>query len=138
MTLYGIGIDVVETGRIRQSLEKFGPRFVERIFLPGEVAYCQAMKQPELHFAARFAAKEALSKAFGTGIGGAVGWKDLEIVRERGGAPWVRLHGGAAELAARIGLTEVRVSLSHTAHYAAANAVIVVSETRNERAAESG
>lgn len=131
MSIFGIGIDVVETARIRLSLEKFGQRFLDRIFLPGEVAYCQSMKFPELHFAARFAAKEALSKAFATGIGKRIGWRDLEIVRELGKGPSVRLHGGAAEMAAEIALYEVRVSLSHTKDYAAANAVIVVEEVEN-------
>src|SRR4029077_8281219 len=77
MNVTGIGVDIVETARIRDSLEKFGDRFLNRCFLPDEIAYCRSMKFPELHFAARFAAKEAISKAFGTGIGKQLGWRDM-------------------------------------------------------------
>ena len=125
MSVLGTGIDIVETGRIRDSLEKFGERFVNRCFLPGEIAYCRGMKFPELHFAARFAAKEAISKAFGTGIGKQLGWRDMEICRRASGEPFVKLHGKGAELARQSGVTEVFVSLSHCKDYAAAQAVIV-------------
>ncbi|MEM1057873.1 MAG: holo-ACP synthase [Verrucomicrobiota bacterium] len=125
MEVYGIGIDVVETDRIRRSLERFGDRFLGRIYLPGELAYCQSMKFPPLHLAARFAAKEAISKAFGTGIGQTIGWKDLEIIKAQRGAPQVVLHGGAREFADACGVTRVLCSLTHTEHYAAANAVAV-------------
>jgi holo-[acyl-carrier protein] synthase len=125
MSVLGTGIDIVETGRIRDSLEKFGERFVNRCFLPGEIAYCRGMKFPELHFAARFAAKEAISKAFGTGIGKQLGWRDMEICRRASGEPFVKLHGKGAELARQRGVTEVFVSLSHCKDYAAAQAVIV-------------
>ena len=121
----GIGVDIVETARIRGSLAKFGDRFLNRCFLPDEVAYCRQMKFPELHFAARFAAKEALSKAFGTGIGKQLGWKDLEICKKDSGEPYAVLHGKGAELARMRGVTEVFVSLSHCRDYAAAQAVIV-------------
>jgi len=124
MTL-GIGIDIVETARIRDSLEKFGDRFLNRCFLPGEITYCRSMRFPELHFAARFAAKEAISKAFGTGIGKQLGWRDMEIRKRDSGAPFVRLHGKGSELAQMRGVTEVLVSLSHCRDYAAANAVLV-------------
>ena len=125
MSVLGTGIDIVETGRIRDSLEKFGERFVNRCFLPGEIAYCRGMKFPELHFAARFAAKEAISKAFGTGIGKQLGWRDMEICRRASGEPFVKLHGKGAELARQRGVTEVFVSLSHCKDYAATQAVIV-------------
>ena len=83
------------------------------------------MKLPELHFAARFAAKEAISKAFGTGIGHELGWKDMEICRRASGEPFVVLHGKGAELAKQRGVTNVFVSLSHCRDYAAASAVAV-------------
>ena len=92
MTILGTGIDIVETKRIGESLERFGERFLHRVFLEGEVAYSQSMKFPHLHLAARFAAKEAVSKAFGTGIGKEIGWRDMEIVREPGGQPHVVLR----------------------------------------------
>jgi len=125
MTILGIGMDVVETKRIAESLERFGDRFLHRVFLDGEVAYSRRMKFPHLHLAARFAAKEAISKAFGTGIGKDIGWRDLEIVREPSGQPRVVLHGRALEYAKTRGVHEIHVSLSHTTEYGAASAVIV-------------
>ena len=125
MTILGIGMDIVETKRIADSLERFGDRFLHRVFLEGEVAYSNSMKFPPLHLAARFAAKEAISKAFGTGIGREIGWRDLEIIREPSGAPKVVLHGRAEEYAKKRGVKEIHVSLSHTADYGAASAVIV-------------
>jgi holo-[acyl-carrier protein] synthase len=123
--IIGTGVDIVETGRIRDSLDRFGERFLNRCFWPGEVAYCNGMKFPALHFAARFAAKEAISKAFGTGIGHQLGWKDMEIRKRDSGEPYVALHGKGEELARTRGVTEVFVSLSHCKDYAAAQAVIV-------------
>ena len=125
MTILGVGMDIVETKRIVDSIERFGDRFLHRVFLEGEVAYSNSMKFPHLHLAARFAAKEAISKAFGTGIGHEMGWRDLEIVREPGGAPRVVLHGKAEAHAKTRGVQAVHVSLSHTAEYGAASAVIV-------------
>ena len=125
MKILGIGMDIVETKRIADSLERFGDRFLHRVFLEGEVAYSNSMKFPPLHLAARFAAKEAISKAFGTGIGREIGWRDLEIVREPSGAPKVVLHGRAEEYAKKRGVKEIHISLSHTADYGAASAVIV-------------
>jgi holo-[acyl-carrier protein] synthase len=122
--ILGTGVDIVETARIRDSLGKFGERFLNRCFWPEEVAYCNSMKFPELHFAARFAAKEAISKAFGTGIGHQLGWKDMEIRKRDSGEPYAVLHGKGAELASTRGVTEVFVSLSHCKDYAAAQAVI--------------
>ena len=118
-------MDIVETKRIAESIERFGDRFLHRVFLEGEVAYSRSMKFPHLHLAARFAAKEAISKAFGTGIGHEMGWRDLEIVREPGGAPRVVLHGKAEAHAKVRGVQAVHVSLSHTAEYGAASAVVV-------------
>ena len=124
MSVLGVGVDIVETTRIEHSLERFGERFLHRVFTQGEIDYCRSMKYPARHFAARFAAKEAVSKAFGTGIGKSMGWKDIDIHREGSGQPFVVLEGGAKTLAAERGVTAVWISLSHTDHYAAANAVI--------------
>ena len=128
MNILGVGMDIVETKRIAESIDRFGDRFLQRIFLDDEVAYAQSMKFPHLHLAARFAAKEAISKAFGTGIGRDLGWRDLEIFREPSGAPQVRLHGRAEAYAKQRGVLAVYVSLSHTAEYGAASAVIVGNE----------
>ncbi len=125
MNVLGVGVDIVETQRVEESLQKFGERFLKRCFLPGEVAYCQSMKFPARHLAARFAAKEAISKAFGTGIGGQLGWCDMEICRRDSGEPYVVLHGKGADLARSRGVTRVFVSLSHGEAYAVAQVVMV-------------
>jgi len=125
MTILGVGMDIVETKRIAESIERFGDRFLRRVFLEGEVAYSRSMKFPHLHLAARFAAKEAISKAFGTGIGRELGWRDMEIVRESNGAPRVQLHGRAEAYAKARGVRAVHISLSHTAEYGSASVVIV-------------
>lgn len=123
--ILGTGIDLVECERIAQSLSRFGDRFLQRIFLPREIEYCAAQKFPDRHFAARFAAKEAVSKAFGTGIGQQLGWQDIEVHRLESGAPVIELHGKGQELARSRGATGVLISLTHTDHYAAASAILV-------------
>ena len=124
MSVLGVGVDLVETARIERSLERFGDRFLHRVFTAGEIAYCTAMKFPARHFAARFAAKESVSKAFGTGIGAAMSWRDIDVHREGTGQPYIVLDGGAKQLAADRGVSKVWISLSHTEHHAAATAVI--------------
>jgi len=101
--ILGTGIDLIEVARIAASFEKFGDRFVNRILLPDEIAYCRQHRQPAPFLAARFAAKEAISKAFGTGIGAALGWQDMEIRRKESGEPFVVLHGKGEELFAARG-----------------------------------
>lgn len=124
MSVAGLGVDIVETARIQHSLDRFGDRFLHRVFTAGEIAYCQSMKFPARHFAARFAAKESVSKAFGTGIGRAMGWRDIDVHREGSGQPFVVLEGGAKLLAAEQGVTAVWISLSHTEHHAVASVVL--------------
>jgi holo-[acyl-carrier protein] synthase len=136
MTILGIGMDIVETRRIAESIERFGDRLLHRVFLDGEIAYSKSMKFPQLHLAARFAAKEAISKAFGTGIGRELGWRDLEIIREASGQPKVVLHGRAVSFAQSRGVHEIHVSLSHTAEYGAATAVIVGEQSQSLRVHE--
>src|SRR5271170_6378383 len=100
--ILGTGIDIIEVARIASSFEKYGERFVNRILLPDEIAYCLAHRQPAPFLAVRFAAKEAISKAFGTGIGAQLGWQDMEIRRKNSGEPYVILHGrGEALLQSR-------------------------------------
>lgn len=122
--ILGTGIDIIEVARIASSLEKFGERFVNRILLPDEIAYCLSHKNPAPFLAVRFAAKEAISKAFGTGIGGSLGWQDMEIRRKESGEPFVVLHGKGGELFAARGAKQLLISLSHTENYAAATAVL--------------
>jgi len=122
--ILGVGIDIIEVARIKASLEKFGERFGQRILLPDEMAYCLSHQHPAIFVAARFAAKEAISKAFGTGIGAALGWQDMEIRRKESGEPFVVLHGKGKELFAARGAQRLLVSISHTESYAAVMAVL--------------
>jgi holo-[acyl-carrier protein] synthase len=125
MRIHGIGIDVVEVERIASAIERHGEPFLAKLFTDRERIYCDAQKRPSLHYAARFAAKEAVSKALGTGIGGEAGWLDLEVIRDVSGAPKLLLHGAAADFAKKHGIPEIQISLSHAKDYAAANAIAV-------------
>jgi holo-[acyl-carrier protein] synthase len=122
--ILGTGIDIIEVARIASSFEKFGERFVNRILLPDEITYCLSHKKPAPFLAARFAAKEAVSKAFGTGIGAQLGWQDMEIRRKESGEPFVVLHGKGKILFESRGAKRLHVSLSHTQNYAAATAIL--------------
>ena len=122
--ILGTGIDLIEVARIASSFERFGERFVNRVLLPDETAYCLSHKNPAPFLAARFAAKEAISKAFGTGIGAQLGWQDIEIRRKESGEPFVVLHGKGKELFESRKAKQLLVSISHTEHYAAVTAVL--------------
>ena len=122
--ILGIGIDIIEVARIKASLEKFGERFGQRILLPDEMAYCLSHQHHAVFVAARFAAKEAISKAFGTGICAALGWQDMEIRRKESGEPYVVLHGKGKELFESRQAKQLLVSISHTDNYAAVVAVL--------------
>jgi holo-[acyl-carrier protein] synthase len=124
IVILGIGIDIIEVARIASSYERFGEKFVNRILLPDEIAYCLTHKNPAPFLAVRFAAKEAISKAFGTGIGASLGWQDIEIRRKESGEPFVVLHGKGQRLFEMRGAKQLLVSLSHTENYAAATAVL--------------
>lgn len=122
--IIGTGIDIVEVERIRESFEKFGAKFAERILCPAEVAYCLSHKSPAPHLAARFAAKEAISKAFGTGIGHELGWQDMEIGRRESGEPYVILNEKGAALLHAKGAGRIHISISHTQQHATAMAIL--------------
>ncbi len=122
--ILGIGIDIIEVARIQSSLERFGDRFLNRILHPDEAQYCLSHKVPGPFLAARFAAKEAISKAFGTGIGAELGWRDMEVCRKPSGEPYVIFHGGGLVLLKSRSARTVLLSLSHTDSYAAAVAVL--------------
>src|SRR2546429_5511903 len=124
MSVLGIGVDLVECARIERSLERFGEKFLHRVFTDGEIAYSMSMKFPARHFAARFAAKEAVSKAFGTGVGKAMGWRDIDVHKKKSGEPFLVLHGGAESLAKERAMKSAWISLSHTEHHAVAMIVI--------------
>src|SRR3989454_7041689 len=118
--ILGTGIDIIEVARIAASFERFGERFVNRILHPAEIEYCLTHKNPAPFLAARFAAKEAVSKAFGTGIGAQLGWQDLEVRRKESGEPFVILHEAGQKLLTARGGRAVLLSLSHTQNHAAA------------------
>lgn len=122
--ILGVGIDIIEVARIAASLEKFGHRFGERILSGEESAYCLAHGSPAPFVAARFAAKEAIAKAFGTGIGGELGWQDMEISHRESGEPYVILHGKGKKLFDSRKGKNLFISISHTQEYAAVVAVL--------------
>jgi holo-[acyl-carrier protein] synthase len=122
--ILGLGIDIIEVERIRASHQKFGERFTNRVLRPDEIAYCLQHRDPAPFLAARFAAKEAVSKAFGTGIGAALGWQDIEVRRRDSGEPYVVLHDKGRELFAARKAKRLLISLSHTQNYATAVAVL--------------
>jgi len=110
----GLGTDLIEIERIEHSVARFGERFLERVFTPGEIAYCQAKKGSAESFAARFAAKEAGAKALGTGISRGVSWKEFEVKRKPGQRPELHLSGRAAEIARELGVKRMSLSLTHS------------------------
>lgn len=121
----GVGVDLVETCRIRACLDRWGDRFTAKVFCANERRYCDARPVPARHYAGRFAVKEAVSKAFGTGIGTHIGWLDMEVTRNPDtGAPTVRFSDRARTWMNELGVTRVWVSLSHTRRYAVAQAVL--------------
>ncbi|MDE1154796.1 MAG: holo-ACP synthase [Acidobacteriaceae bacterium] len=124
--IVGIGTDMIEIERIEQSLARFGESFLARIYTPGEIAYCRRkVKTASESFAARFAAKEAGAKALGTGISRGVAWKEIEVTRQPGQRPELVLHGRAREIADRLGIQRLNLSLSHSRELAIA---VVVAE----------
>ena len=123
--LIGLGADLIEVERVRGVLERQGERFLARVFTEEERAYCAGMAHPFKHYAARFAAKEAVSKCFGTGIGAELGWKSVSIYHGERHQPLVRLDELGAALLRRVGATHVHVTLSHTETMALAVAALV-------------
>ncbi len=122
--IFGIGTDIVEVDRISEFSNKLGEKFLNRILLPTEQKYCLNYTDPAPYIAGRFAAKEAIAKAFGFGIGEKIGWHDMEIVREESGKPNVQLHGKAQLLMDKIGSKKIQITLSHTNKHATATAII--------------
>lgn len=122
--ILGTGIDLVEVQRIASSVQRFGDRFLQRILRPPEIAYCLKHRNPAPFIAGRFAAKEAISKAFGTGIGSALSWQDMEVARYDTGQPYVILHGHAPALLQSKGAKTIHISISHTDHHATGIAIM--------------
>ena len=122
--IVGTGVDLAEVPRIRASIERFGEKFISRIFTSGEIAYVERKANKYERYAARFAAKEAGMKAIGTGWRHGVTWKDFEVTNLPTGKPTLRFHGVAAEIANRLGVTNVTLSITHTAELGMAHVIL--------------
>jgi holo-[acyl-carrier protein] synthase len=122
--IVGTGVDIAEVSRIRGSIERYGERFLRRIYTEGEIRYCKSKAGRFESYAARFAAKEAGMKALGTGWSQGVRWRDIEVVRPKGQRPTLHFHGKAGEIAARLGASNVALSLTHTADQALAHVIL--------------
>jgi len=121
--IVGLGIDIAEIDRIETAIRRYGDHFVERLFTPGEIEYCEGYRQRYERYAGRFAVKEAAMKALGTGWRRGIRWKDIEVTREPGGKPALRLTGRAAEIAAELGVRHIAVSITHSGNTALAEVI---------------
>jgi holo-[acyl-carrier protein] synthase len=129
--IVGTGIDIAEVPRVAEAIERYGQRFLKRIFTEGEIRYCESKANRVERYAARFAAKEAGMKALGTGWNYGVRWRDIEVRRQPGGRPTLEFHGKAGEFATNMGVTNIALSLTHTAEEAMAQVIL-------EKVSESG
>ena len=121
--IVGTGIDIAEVRRIRQSIDRFGQRFLERIYTPGEMRYCDSKANRVERYAARFAAKEAAMKALGTGWSRGVRWIDIEVSRRQGSRPMLELKGEARKIADQLGVKNIAMSITHTSKQAMAQVI---------------
>ena len=128
MQIIGVGLDATEIGRVADMIERYGDRFLRRVFTEGEIAYCQGKRDFASSYAARFAAKEAAMKALGTGHSRGVFWTGIEVVR-RYGPPQIRFHGGAAERFKAMGGTGALVTLTHSRELAIAHVMLLRDES---------
>lgn len=122
--ILGTGVDIAEVQRIRESIERFGDRFLRRIYTESEIGYCERKVTRFESYAARFAAKEAAMKALGTGWSRGVRWRDIEVVRQKGQRPTIQFHGEAAAIAARLGTKNIALSITHTSEQALAHVIL--------------
>jgi len=132
MAIFGTGIDIVEIERIERAMSRHGEAFLSKIFTRSEREYCDAMPRPAIHYVARFAAKEAVAKAFGTGVGRDLSLLDMEIARDETGRPSLLLTGAGLRFAGKHGITLVHISLSHGKDHAVASAVAEVGQRGDE------
>lgn len=121
--IIGIGTDIIECLRIAQMIERHGELFITRVYTPHEIQYCQSRKLATQHFAGRWAAKEAILKALGTGWRRGISWRDVEVRNEPGGRPTVALRGGARDVVEQLGITQMLISISHCRSHATAYAL---------------
>lgn len=125
MNIIGIGTDIIECLRIASMIEKHGELFLTRVYTPHEIEYCSARRAATQHYAGRFAAKEAVLKALGTGWTRGIQWRDIEVRNDLGGKPSIALSGGAYEYSVLHGIDEVLITISHCRNYATAYAMAV-------------
>jgi holo-[acyl-carrier protein] synthase len=125
MDIIGLGVDLTDIPRIAATYERYGERFLRRIFTDGEIAYCMRRRDPVPSLAGRFASKEAAMKALGTGHSRGVLWKDVEVVRAPGGPPQLRLHGGAARRAEAMGVVKSLLTITHSEALAMAQVMMI-------------
>lgn len=130
--IIGIGTDIIECLRIAQMIERHGELFINRVYTPHEIQYCQSRKLATQHFAGRWAAKEAILKALGTGWRRGISWRDIEIRNEPGGRPTVALRGGARDVVTQLGITQMLISISHCRSHATAYALAHGEKPREE------
>jgi len=121
--IVGLGLDIAEVDRMEAAIGRHGAPFLERLFTPQEVAYCESHKNRFERYAARFAAKEAAMKALGTGWHGGVRWRDIEVTNEASGRPTLHLEGVAAEFADRLGVKTISLSITHSGNLALAQVI---------------
>jgi len=122
--IVGLGVDMEEITRVGEAIKRHGRIFLERIFTPAEIAYCERHRDPVERYAGRFAAKEAAMKALGTGWGQGVRWRDIEVARQPGGRPTIIFHGVARERAERLGGRQISLSITHTGNFALAEVIL--------------
>ncbi len=134
LRVIGVGTDIIECLRIAQMIERHGELFINRVYTSYEIRYCQQRKQATQHFAGRWAAKEAILKALGTGWRRGISWRDVEVRNEPSGKPVVGLRGGAREVVEQLGIREMLVSISHCRSHAMAYALALGAEAKNDRA----
>jgi holo-[acyl-carrier protein] synthase len=130
--IYGTGIDIVEVQRMADIIARWGNRFVDRVFAPGEVEYCQRRELPAMHYAARFAVKESFLKSLGMGLGMGLSLPEIEIANDEQGKPAIRLRGRAESMLQNLRVTTVHISMSHTRH--AATAVVILEKAGSSHA----
>ncbi len=131
MSVVGIGSDIIECLRVAQMIERHGELFLTRVYTPHEIEYCSARKQSTQHYAGRFAAKEAVMKALGTGWTRGVQWRDIEVRNDLGGKPRIALAGGARELCEQLGIGEMLITISHCRTHATAYALALGRESKS-------
>ena len=123
--IIGIGTDITECLRIARMIERHGELFIDRVYTPEEIKYCQSRKQSTQHYAGRWAAKEAILKALGTGWRKGISWRDMEVRNEPGGKPVVAVRGGVKEVVEQLGIADIFVTISHCRSHATATAIAV-------------